>query len=233
MTYGEKKALGWDETIKPCEEGDDRYYLIKSRKDTYKTLEVLADYGADALTGRGTRVYKVERQSDKKVCVLKDVWVDEDRDPEDVIYKNILESATDPEDRQFLEDHLLKPTDHWAVAVNEGKTEEEDEKDHTIHVMMHSETPPEPDQTLNLVSKVEGSNPNANSVAPLMSFDAEPNEKTRLATRVPARKGFSGRKHYRIVFEQVATPVYKLTNLSTTFLVLKDAAKGTVMTGFR
>ena len=129
MTYGEKKALGWDETIQACEEGDDRYYLIKSRQDAYKTLEVLADYGADTLTGRGTRVYKVERQSDKNVCVLKDVWVDEDRDPEDVIYENILKSATDPEDRQYLEDHLLKPIDHWAVAVNEGKTEEEDEKD--------------------------------------------------------------------------------------------------------
>ena len=95
MTYGEKKALGWDETIKPCEEGDDRYYLIKSRQDTYKTLEVLADYGADTLIGRGTRVYKVERQSDKKVCVLKDVWIDDDRDTEDVIYENILKSATD------------------------------------------------------------------------------------------------------------------------------------------
>ena len=98
---------------------------------------------------------------------------------------------------------------------------------------MHSETPPEPYQTLNLVSKVEGSNPNVNSVAPLMSFDVEPTEKTRLATRVPARREISGRKHYRIVFEQVATPVYKLTDLSTAFLVLKDTAKGTIMTGFR
>ena len=39
-------------------------------------------------------------------------------------YKNILDSVTDPEDRQFLEDHLLKLIDHWIVPADEGKEEE-------------------------------------------------------------------------------------------------------------
>lgn len=41
------------------------------------------------------------------------------------------------------------------------------------------------------------------------------------------RKLLCSRKHYRIVFEEVATPIWQLTNLRDAFLVLMQSTEGT------
>ena len=92
--------------------------------------------------------------------------------------------------------------------------------------MMRSKTSAAPSRSFNLITKSEDGDPVRESVAPLMSFDKEPDEKAHLATRDPPKTKISGRKHHRIVFEQVATPIYQLTSLSGVFLVLKGVAKG-------
>lgn len=66
------------------------------------------------------------------------------------------------------------------------------------------------------------------STGPLVSFDEELHEKANLATRSPPRPilKVAGRKHYRTVFEEVATPIWQLTNMRNVLLVLMQSTEG-------
>lgn len=94
----DEEQLGYDPTIRrvcrrtaeddPCFEID--VFEDCTKKTSYRTSEILADFGAEALRGRGTRVWSVYNIEDanETLHVLKDVWVSSDRSREgDILHK--------------------------------------------------------------------------------------------------------------------------------------------------
>ena len=63
----------------------------------FKTVDLLSNVGAEALRGRGTRVWMVRRWVDGAetgdAMVLKDCWIDSDRTREGDIMAQIVEEA--------------------------------------------------------------------------------------------------------------------------------------------
>jgi hypothetical protein len=79
----------------------------------FRTRNLIADRGANILTGRGTRVWEVveildgedEPKSDRASMVLKDSWIDDDRVPEYETLRKVrekLEREGDPGLHHFL-----------------------------------------------------------------------------------------------------------------------------------
>ena len=111
-------------------------YHIDINNETYETVELLAS-GADALVSHATRVWKVKRVGSEEVCVLKDVWVDDDQDLEHATYEEILrdvERAYGKDIRAEVASHLITPIAHWLVRVN-------GEEDHTKKVILRGYSP--------------------------------------------------------------------------------------------
>lgn len=178
-------ALGWDEIMTGVEGKEWRYEIQHGKKEL------------------------------GKIYVLKDVYMNDERDPEHDIYRETIDSVKDIADVTYLKAHLRTPYDAWMATVK-------GEEDHTVEVMMH-DIPTDAGNVFKLVAKEEG------STGPLMAFDEEPHEKAYLATRSPPRPilKVAGRKHYRTVFEKVATPIWQLTNLRNVLLVLMQSTEGT------
>ncbi|KAI5115129.1 hypothetical protein M0805_009733, partial [Coniferiporia weirii] len=82
FAFASKTELGWDPTVSvTTTESDTRIYHFTVGNEIFETVDVLSDLGADAIIGRATRVFKVKRKNGK-LAVLKDVWVDDDRELE-------------------------------------------------------------------------------------------------------------------------------------------------------
>lgn len=98
--------LGWDDTIKLTKPLDLKeanseqpsWDITVRRQGTkectvYRTKRVISNFAADAIRGRGTRVWEVVQLDEKQneideVLVLKDSWIDADRLREgDILHK--------------------------------------------------------------------------------------------------------------------------------------------------
>lgn len=105
--YADEVDVGWDPTV-TCiwEDGSEKpQYLIDVQDDsttrTYKTLELVSSVGAEALHGRGTRVWRVVRYDRSAATVvdpqteyiLKDCWVDDTLEREGTILDKIIATA--------------------------------------------------------------------------------------------------------------------------------------------
>ncbi|THH07427.1 hypothetical protein EW146_g9326 [Bondarzewia mesenterica] len=86
MMYADEVQVGWDPAIAAHEVGGKIYYdyTVQSAggiETVYRTKKILSDIGADALHGRGTRVWEaVKLEGGKEVgesAALKDVWIDQ------------------------------------------------------------------------------------------------------------------------------------------------------------
>ena len=137
IAFATKEELGWDPTISPFV-GDDgcRAYRINVDDETYETEQGLSD-SDDALIGQATRVWRVRHVSSGELAVLKDVWVEDDRDMEHEIREAILRDigAKYGEGvREEAKSHLLTPIAHCLVRVH-------GEPDYTTLIMMRDYTP--------------------------------------------------------------------------------------------
>ena len=65
-------------------------YKFKIDNQFFITTRPLATFGADAMVGRGTRVYEA-RDKHGNIVAIKDAWRDEDREPEGKILEMIFE----------------------------------------------------------------------------------------------------------------------------------------------
>lgn len=106
--YAPIELSGWDTTMQPVWEGpngDQLQYIITvrstdgSREKTYKTISLLSSIAAEALRGRGTRVWLAEpcdaagHPSGEPQVVIKDCWIDQGLEGEGDIIRTILEDA--------------------------------------------------------------------------------------------------------------------------------------------
>ena len=82
--------LGFDTNIKRAGGTDfDLEFTIEERE--YRASKLLYDIGANALTGRGSRVFEVTDQGTKKARAIKDCWIEDrpDKQMEHVIVAEI------------------------------------------------------------------------------------------------------------------------------------------------
>ncbi|THH05725.1 hypothetical protein EW145_g4588 [Phellinidium pouzarii] len=174
LAFAPKADLGWDPTITVSETTEGRVYHFDLEGRKFDTVAVLSDFAADAIIGRATRAFRVIDPVSKIEYALKDVWLDDDRELEHVIYDELLgdiEKKYGKDVREEAKKFLLTPEVHCKVKVD-------GQEDHTRKVMMR------------------GREPSLNKTI-----------------------------HYRIVFKEVATPLYNVMDLRDIFVVLKDCTR--------
>ncbi|KAL5532038.1 hypothetical protein ACEPAF_5602 [Sanghuangporus sanghuang] len=226
LAFASKPELGWDPTIRVVDpDAQKRVYLIEVHGQWYEVLEVLSDFGADAIIGRATRVFRVKLLDTDQIFVLKDVWVEEDRALEHEIYAFILddvERTFGKDSRRLVASHMLTPADNWLIKTIDGQD------DHTKAIMMRGYEPTF-EQTFKLVASVPDDKDGSKSVAPMRSTDRELHDELNmhLGSRIASERHqavLRHRKHYRILFVELALPIWAVTNLHDSFLVLRDCA---------
>ena len=127
--------MGWDPSIMPFYNPNDTkrercLYQITVNRQIFMTKSIIQDHGADALIGRGARIFEVEGK-DGRPAVLKDIWPDGTRKSEAKIYKDIIDNVKDENQRDVLRQHLMEPNVSGPVLVGE-------KRDHTLDVIMRA-----------------------------------------------------------------------------------------------
>ena len=205
--------------------GKDIQYEIKVGDNMYETQgKPLSDYVAHAIVGRATRVFKVQDHTGKPY-VLKDVWLAKGRQPEHKIREEILKdigNELNGHDKVVVEKHLFTPVDHWVVQVKQKDNSWVNDDTHDIirkaefstakrFNVMHAATNPKH------VVTTTGHTPHAS-------------EHVNTRAPKPDDRKITHRYHYRIVYEELAEPLFDLREVSLIFRLLYKLVKGDVRT---
>ncbi|KAI6111275.1 hypothetical protein F5141DRAFT_1046996 [Pisolithus sp. B1] len=224
IAFAEDHALGWDPTIqRVCVGGKVQYDITVCTDEgdvlVYQTTRVISDYSADALSGRGTRVFEARLKflkgtsvKDAKPVVLKDTWRDCDRDREDTILNRIFDDLREHRGREQEEEarkYFLTVLAAGNVMVD-GKTDSTDcllrgsdlPTDRTPHRLPVDEVPEKP------IRSGEG-------FTPIFRFAPYSTKHSKVHHRT----------HSRLVFKEVCRPIYELRSLDTVFATLEDVRK--------
>ncbi|GJE97376.1 hypothetical protein PsYK624_135920 [Phanerochaete sordida] len=193
-------------------------YDIRVDKKWYRTQRLISNIGAEAILGRGTRVWEV-RELDKKggtevgpALVLKDSWVDASRDREAVILKNIRRSAKNDIHRAVFDNYLLQVKEHsgsWDVCSGRRRR-----VDNTRLTLFRRPLPthlpamavkkyPKEDQTVNAENPPRGGTPG-------------------VMKEISERRRFHAKVHHRVIFTQVGKTVMEAETLDNAFSALSD-----------
>ncbi|KAI0916700.1 hypothetical protein AcV5_003114 [Taiwanofungus camphoratus] len=231
FAYAEMHELGWDPTMRLVKDskrtvqydgnGAPRYDITVRVSDTkhvvYRTVKVLSDIGANAMQGRGTRVWEArqivngEERGDS--VALKDSWIDSDRDREGTVFQALRDSNTTKKFQKRLDRHFLTVLCHGDVYVH-------GEQDHTRDLMTQG------------VEIPSGCAKLQNSPLPGTSVKRQVHTKSRHGTgdhrtaeehddqdlMIPP----TPKAHYRIVFKEVCKPLFEITSLALIFKVLSQ-----------
>ncbi|KAF8498440.1 hypothetical protein JB92DRAFT_3125288 [Gautieria morchelliformis] len=210
--------MGWDPTIERLSIGSSEQYKIQVQdkvtgKVVYvKTVELIADFGADAVRGRGTRVWKaLLRQSDgtDMHVVVKDVWIDADRVREGDIRTMLEEQASNNKTNKN------KIAKHFVTVLFSGDVLIDGQIDDTFDFIQRGhEIPPDSDELKLRVHK-------SNGIAVSVSTGGLP---ITYPTMPFFRRVYGPKAHYRLIFAQVAQPIYSIRTLPQFFLAMRDAA---------
>lgn len=218
LAFASKEALGWDPTVQLVTvKGGKRVYRIDVGGQSYETEEVLSDDVAEELVGHATRVWTVSRPGSHELFVLKDVWVEDGSSLEHAINEAILRDAEiryGTSVRNELASHLLTPVASWLVSFN-------GEEDHTTNVMMRGYSPSFRDIVKVDVRRLRTAN---NDGTAIVSSTPRYNMRAPFPWHNPARQVL-GRKHYRIVFKEVARAIDAIERPADVFVVLSELQK--------
>lgn len=227
FAFASTTQMGWDPSVIPVygKDGLRSYTFLMANGISYTTQKTLQDYEADVLVGRGARVYAVTKDGgdQQTFFVLKDIWPEDDRLTEKEIHRRIIEDIirvnkneevplTEEEIRNFF----ITPDNDYFVLIN-------DKEDHTKRTMMRMPLKLKRD----IISFAKSVDPRAQSVALPMTSDGEVRQTKGVSRQIVTQKyEQSHRRHYRIVFKDYGIPLYKLTNMGHSFLVVRDGTKG-------
>lgn len=210
LTFATPQQHGYDLTVKHTKapDGSTQHEIMVGAKTFVTEGLPLANYGADALTGRGTRVFRAyDIHNPTKRYALKDVWIDADRDTEGSVLERLLEGASVEEKKHFL---TVAYHGYVQVRKHDGQTLVDD---HTHLVMMREQELPLETRSLASIGL-----PNANSSHDFPS----------IPTSIPPLPRQPPRKHYRIVFEEIGTALHDLDNLTDVFDALCQVVAGMI-----
>ncbi|KAF8524509.1 hypothetical protein JB92DRAFT_2806518 [Gautieria morchelliformis] len=213
--FATETQMGWDPTIECLSiAGSSEQYEIQVQdkvtgKVVYvKTVELIADFGADAVCGRGTRVWKaLLRQSDgtDMLVVVKDVWVDADRVREGDIRTMFEEQASNDKT------HKDKIAKHFVTVLFSGDVLIDGQIDDTFDFIQRGHEIPLDSDELEL----------RDGIAVSVSTRGLP---ITYPTMPLFRRVYRPKAHYRLIFAQVAQPIYSIRTLPQFFLAMRDAA---------
>lgn len=219
IMYASESDLGWDTTIERSLDADgNAQFDISVSGKKYRTTRLLSSIGADSLRGRGTRVWEVKEIDKNDKCigeplVLKDSWVDSDRDREWQVLEKIRKSAIDGFHHYSFKNHLPHVREHGDVLVN-GKPDD-------THKTMRRE--------------VDDAIKSGESSLPVLM---NPTVRQTVMSKHPAAGAlhmpdatkrpltFGAKTHHRVVFEGVGRTIVEVESLAKAFRYLQDAVYG-------
>ncbi|KAI5115422.1 hypothetical protein M0805_004009, partial [Coniferiporia weirii] len=161
---------------------------------------------------------KVKRKNGK-LAVLKDVWVDDDRELEHDLRVKILDDV----EAKFNKDVRNRVSKYLLTPIIAGLMEVDGRVDNTTKVLMRGAIPSF-DNIFDLILVKPVFNEKMNSTGYSQTSDQISYRVVR-GPRENARKSIHHRAHYRIVFREVAIPLHSVRELSSAFTVLRDISK--------
>lgn len=207
------------------------HYIITVRSEEtgeevdYRATDILSNSNADALRGRGTRVFKIRQVENGaeigKELVLKDCWMDADRVREGTLMADILGDAKGTPQEELLNNGLLTVVMHGDVRINGGldRTISKDERK-TLFA----------EDSLFLVHR---SDVNKEKFSGLLKQGLEKRaaKGSHLSKSDYIHKSSLGpimycpKKHYRIVFQEACKPLFMEDSLCKVFYILVQTCK--------
>ena len=180
---------------------------------------MIADIKAHALISTGGRVWEViEDDSDVSSpdrLILKDTWIEADRDPEKGIHESILRDVRQKYGEVIsarVAKGLLTPIADWSVVVDHEYDRTRDTSSGSITTELFP-LKEEKRRPVPIRSGSRGRGPPGSH-----TLDNRQTDCAEVQSR-PIRK------HYRVVFAEVATPLYNVEKLSYAFRILRDTAE--------
>ncbi|KAI5114979.1 hypothetical protein M0805_009937, partial [Coniferiporia weirii] len=161
---------------------------------------------------------KVKRKNGK-LAVLKDVWVDDDRELEHDLRVKILDDV----EAKFNKDVRNRVSKYLLTPIIAGLMEVDGQIDHTTKVLMRGAIPSF-DNIFDLIFVKPVFKEKMNSTGYSGTSDQISYRVVR-GPRENARKYIHHRVHYRIVFREVAIPLHSVRELPSVFTVLRDISK--------
>ncbi|KAI5993502.1 hypothetical protein EDD15DRAFT_2529998 [Pisolithus albus] len=226
VAFANEHQLGWDPTVqRVCVEGKPQYNITvctdEGKETVYQTTKMISDFSADAMQGRGTRVFQVRLtlQNGQPVhnaepLVLKDSWREVDRAREDQILGQIFDGLG----KKYDTKKVSEARKYFLTVLAAGDVIMDGKKDKTTSLLRDADELP-PDFGLHRLPaddllewkptrSGEGLTPNFSCVPPSV-------KNSKIHHRI----------HYRLVFKEVCQPLYDLKRLDTVFKVLMDIHK--------
>ena len=223
FAFADPTSLGFDLNVQPdtVKEGQ---FVVTVHPDNnfqtprrFRTIQSLSSYGAEPLRGRGTRVYEATEideygNSIGSPVVLKDTWIDSDRNREGSVLASI-DAAVSGNDRQVFERNFLTRICDGDVWTNL------DTLDDTATLMRGLKINPNQTQLFEVQRM-----PNSKS-------DELPSRSEGiLAMTIPKclklRPRYAPKTHYRIVFKEKCISIQHIKSLPNIMTVLIETVDG-------
>ncbi|KAF5355586.1 hypothetical protein D9757_012819 [Collybiopsis confluens] len=221
IAFSSRTALGWDPTMEViCSSAAPRQYNITVNGQKFSTVKNLADYSADSLVSRATRVWLVKDEEGREY-VLKDVWMDTDRLPEHEICAILLKDVLKKrglDDHRTLSNHMLTARVFERMKI--------DGMDDTTPRMMNEQTPTTSsvfDLAIPILvpASARSSHPSETSSQDNRS-ETSKRTSVYIQTTCSPKLTIRSKYHYRIVFEEDGTDLYSEMSLHNVFKTLSD-----------
>ena len=186
--------------------------------------DMISGEKADGLVTSATRVWKVEGDIGGPDVIIKDYWPGEEWDTDNNIREMILKDIRNHEKQQFFKEHTLTP-----IILGQVKCKGED--DHMKDTVLRGHEP-DTDETHKIpigLSRSSHKSKGSISLRVMHNVAEELVDKTQPLSQEleqNQRKKSYHRHHYRIAYEEVGVPYYKIRETDDMFTVLIDALKG-------
>lgn len=239
--YAGEDLLGWDPTMRIVRDAKTReiQYVVAvqaptdadpqtPRTEYYRTGRVISNFATTYLRGRGTRVWEVTRctkiggpyRGQTQKMILKDCWVDTDRDQEGAILGRVLEDAKAMGKWAEMKAFLLTVKIHGDVRVDGGRRDETPKRD-PLGV-------PPKDQWFDLIQVSEDAAQRAEAGRQSQQSDLHGTYQSVYDYVQPPRSPvlYHSKVHYRIVFQEVCTVLRDIDQLDHVLTVLSGACEG-------
>ncbi|TDL23987.1 hypothetical protein BD410DRAFT_786685 [Rickenella mellea] len=222
-----EQELGFDPTVQRVFIGETEQFIIRCQLgneiETYRTMRVLSETGAQFVVSHGTRVWEVERLNsvtlerlNEPTRVLKDTWIETTRVAEGERYRSIKAFNWESEqDRILASNHFLKFRGDEHVLVNGTR-------DTTFELIRRNCLEPEATRLDLTASTGLFSSEN------LLGKSTHPLDVPHsLARRL--KKAVVNKQHYRIVFDEVGVAISQAQNFRDVFNGICGANKGLIL----
>ncbi|KAL4061808.1 hypothetical protein J3A83DRAFT_3097774 [Scleroderma citrinum] len=227
LAFAEDHELGWDPIIqRVLVKGKSQYDISLQSSDgsisVYQTTRIISDFGAEALRGRGTRIFEAYLKTHPEGnvpdgsmrVVVKDSWRECDRKREDEILAEIFSNLEKAKGKETAEEDMK----YFLTVLQASDVTVDGKKDDTSQLLHHLFLPA--DCSWYTISP----SPGLSRTRHTSSVGCPPSYNSRRHASKPLK--IYHRTHGRIVFKEVCTPLFELRNLDDVFETLGSSLQG-------